>query len=83
MEALIVSLFALLAIVLLEAGYWIALALARWSPVIAAGALAGWLAGRHGADHLEALGLGALTCLIARHLLRPRWRYEYHDENWP
>jgi hypothetical protein len=40
MEALILSLFALLAIVLLEAGSWIAIALARWAPVIATGALA-------------------------------------------
>ena len=60
MEALIIALFALLAIVLLEAGYWIAIALARWAPVIAAGALVGWLAQRHGADQLEALGLGVL-----------------------
>ena len=82
MEALIVALFALLAIVLLEAGYWIALSLMRWAPVIATGALAGWLAERHGAGHLEAFGLAALTCLIARCLLRPRWRAEYHNEHW-
>ncbi|GAM97335.1 hypothetical protein U91I_00961 [alpha proteobacterium U9-1i] len=80
MEALIVALFALAAIVLLEAGYWIALCLARWAPVIALGALAGWLAGRHGAEPLEALGLGILTCLVARQLLRPRRHFEYRDE---
>lgn len=74
MEALILALFALFAIVLLEAGYWIAISLARWTPIIAAGALVGWLAHRYGADHVEALGLAALACLIARHLLRPRWR---------
>lgn len=83
MEALIVSLFALFAIVLLDAGYWIAIALARWAPVIAAGAIAGWLAVRCGAEPLEALGLGLIVCLIARHLLKPRWRYEHRDEDWP
>lgn len=62
MEALIVSPFALFAIVLLRAGYWIAIAIARWAPVIAAGALAGWLAGRYRAQTLEALGLGVLVC---------------------
>lgn len=83
MEALIVSLLVLFVIVLLEAGYWIAIAVARWAPVIAAGALAGWLAGRYGAEQLEALGLGLMVCLIARHLLKTRWRYEYRDEDWP
>lgn len=81
MEAIIVALFALFAMILLEAGYWMALSLARWAPVIAVGALAGWLAGRHGAEPLEALGLGILICLVARHLLRPRWRFEYDDED--
>lgn len=81
MEALIVALFALLVMVLLEAGYWIALALMRWAPVIAAGALTGWLALRHGGAPLEALGLGVIVCLVVRHLLRPRWRSEYYDED--
>lgn len=43
MEALIVAAFALLAFVLLDAGYWIAMSLVRWTPVIAAGALVGCL----------------------------------------
>lgn len=81
MEALIVALFALLAMVLLEAGYWIALSLMRWAPVIAAGAIAGWHVGRYGAEPLEALGLGLIVCVVARRLLKPRWRSEYYDDN--
>jgi hypothetical protein len=73
MEALIIALFALLVIVLFEAGYWSALSLARWAPVIAAGALAGWIAARHGADSLEAVAVSVLTALLARHFLRPRY----------
>lgn len=83
MEALIVSPFALFAIIPLEAGYWIAVALARWAPVIAVGALAGWLAERYGAEPLEALGLGVIVCLVARHLMKPRWRYDHPNEDWP
>jgi hypothetical protein len=82
MEALIVALFALFAIVLLDAVYWIAVSLARSAPVIAAGALVGWIASHHGAAPLEALALGLLTCLLARHLLRPRWRFEHYDGHW-
>jgi hypothetical protein len=67
-EAVIVALFALLAIVLLEAGYWMAISLARRAPVVAAGALVGWLAERGGANHLDALGLGLVACLVARNL---------------
>jgi len=70
MEVLIVSLFVLFAIVSLEAAYRIALGLVRWTPVIAAGALSGWLAQRCGAGHLGALGCAAIAGLIARHLLR-------------
>lgn len=66
MEALIVSLFALMAIILLEAGYWIGAALARWSPVLLIGTMVGWLAACQGADHLGALGSGVLTCLVCR-----------------
>jgi hypothetical protein len=42
----------------------------------------GWIAGHHGAAPLEALALGLLTCLVARHLLRPRWRFEHYDGDW-
>ncbi len=80
MEALIVALFALVAIVFLEAGYWIAISLARWSPVIAVGAVVGWLAGRHCVEPLEALGLAVVACLIARQLLPPRWRFGGYDD---
>ncbi|MCC6789671.1 MAG: hypothetical protein IT547_17700 [Hyphomonadaceae bacterium] len=83
MEALIASFFALFTIILLEAGYWIAIALARWAQVVAAGALAGWLSALYGAEPLEALLLGVIVCLIARHLLKPRWRYDYSNEDWP
>lgn len=80
MEVLIIVLFALLAIVVLEAGYGIALSLMRWAPVIAAGAMLGWTTGILGAAPLEALGLGVLACLLTRHVLRRRRRPEYHDE---
>jgi len=66
MEALIVAIAALAALVLIDAGYWIAISLARWSPVIAAGALVGWLAHHHGTESLEALSLGFLASAIAR-----------------
>ncbi len=79
MEALIVALFALAAIVLLDAGYWIAISLARWAPLVAIGALAGWLANRHGVDALEAIGVGVLASLLARHLMRPRHTYDDGD----
>lgn len=69
MEALITALFALGVIVLLEAGYWIAMSLMRWMPVLAAGVLVCWFATRHGFEPLEGMGLGVLACLIARHLV--------------
>jgi hypothetical protein len=75
MEALIVALFALAVTVLLEAGYWIALALTRWSPVLVAGVFVCWLANRHGFANLEAIGLGVLACLLVRHLVLRRDRY--------
>lgn len=72
MEALNVALFALAAIVLLDAIYCIAMRLARWAPVIAVGVLIGWLAHRQGTEPLEALGLAILACLAARHMLCTR-----------
>lgn len=68
MEGLIVALFALVAIVFLEAGYRIAVSLLRWAPAMAAGALVGWLTHRHGIDPLVAMGLAILACLAARRL---------------
>ena len=72
MEALIVAIAALALLVLIDAGYWIAISLVRWSPVIAVGVLAGWIAHHHGAESLEALGIGFLASVVARHVLRPR-----------
>lgn len=77
MEALIVAIAALAVLVLIDAGYWIAISLARWSPVIAVGVLTGWLAHDHGAESLEALGVGFLASVIARHFMRPRF---IHDD---
>lgn len=73
MEALIVAIAALAVLVLIDAGYWIAISLVRWSPAIIAGVLAGWLAHHHGAERLEALGIGFLASVVARHVLRPRF----------
>jgi len=81
MEAVIVVVLALFAIVVLEAGYCLALCLARWSPVLVLGAIVGWLAHRQGFGVLEAIGSAILACLLARHLLRRCWRLEcceYH-----
>lgn len=72
MEALILVLFALAVIVLLDGSYWIAISLARWSPIVAIGALIGWFAHHVGAAPREAIGLAILACLIARHVLRLR-----------
>lgn len=70
MEALMVACAALVALVLINAGYWLAISLMRWGPALIAGAVAGWFALRHGLDPMAALALGALTSGAARHLLR-------------
>lgn len=72
MEALILTLLALLAMTLIEAGYWIVLAMTRWTPVIGAGVLGGLVAQSFGFDRLEALAIGVLICLVLRHALRRR-----------
>lgn len=69
METLIVILFALIAAVLLEAVYTIALSLARWAPILVAGILGGWTAAALGASHGVAWALGALAAVAARRLL--------------
>lgn len=79
MEALIVGIAVLAVLVLVDAGYWIAISLVRWSPVIAAGVLAGWLAHHHGAESLEALGIGFLASVVARHVMRPRFIYDDNE----
>ena len=70
MEALIIALAALAAVVLLDAGYWIAVSLIRWSPVLIVGAAIGWFAHREGLGPIEALAAGALASIAVRHLLR-------------
>lgn len=73
MEALIVAIAALAVLVLVDAGYWIAISLVRWSPVVAIGVLAGWLALQNGVQSLEALGIGFVASVVARHCLRTRF----------
>jgi hypothetical protein len=79
MEALIVAIAALAALVLIDAGYWIAISLMRWSPVIAAGAVAGWLAHHHGIQSWAAFGIGLLASVAARHFMRPRFICDDRD----
>lgn len=70
MEALVVACAALAALVLLDAGYWIAVSLMRWSPVIIVGAATGWLAVREGMAPAEALIMSFLAGIVVRHLVR-------------
>lgn len=67
MEALVVAITALIALVLIDAGHWIAVSLVRWTPIIVVGAIAGWLAGRQGLEPFEALGMGILASTLARY----------------
>ncbi len=80
MEALIVAAAALIVMVLIDAGYWIAISLMRWAPVLAGGLFAAWLACIHDAQLMQALTIGALVCVIVRRLLRPRY---LHEADWP
>jgi len=70
MEALVVACAALIALVLIDSGYWIAVSLMRWTPVLIAGAAVGWFAHREGLGSIEALAIGALASVAVRHLLR-------------
>lgn len=70
MEALVVACAALVALVLLDTGYWIAVSLMRWTPVLIVGAAIGWFAHREGLGPVEALAAVALASMAARHLLR-------------
>jgi len=81
MEALIIAAAALILMVLIDAGYWIASSLMRWAPVLAAGLLAAKLANDHGAQGAHALVIGAIVCVIVRRLLRPRYIHDSAD--WP
>jgi fructose-specific phosphotransferase system IIC component len=69
-EALVVALAALVALVLIDAGYWIAMSLARWAPVVTIGVAAAWLAVHSGLGSTEALIAGALAGFLVRHLRR-------------
>jgi hypothetical protein len=70
MEALVVALAALVALVLIDAGYWIAVSLVRWTPVLIVGAAAGWFAYREGLGPTEGLAAGALASIVVRQFLR-------------
>lgn len=80
MEALVVALAALVTAVLIDAGYWIAVSLRRWSPVIIVGAATGWLAVREGMAPAEALITGVLASMVVRHLVRrAEGSYDWND----
>jgi len=66
----VVSLAALVALVLIDAGYWIVLSLMRWSPILIIGAAIGWFTHRSGLAPSQALAAGALASIAVRHLLR-------------
>lgn len=70
MEALVVGIAALIALVIIDAGYWIAISLTRWAPVIIVAAAAVWFALRSGSEPLEALVAGSIVAMLTRHLLR-------------
>ena len=70
METLVVALAALIAAVLIDAGYWIAVSLMRWSPVIVVGAATAWLSVRAGVTLVEAPLMGVFVGIVARHLSR-------------
>ena len=71
MEAMIIIIAALIAIVLLDAGYRIALCLVCWAPCLVFGLFAGWLADRYGAQALQAVWVSALAALIAKRVGLP------------
>jgi hypothetical protein len=73
MEALIVIAAALMIIVLLDAGYRIALCLVSWAPSLLLGLLFAWFAYCHGVKALEAVAISALTTLVAKRVLFPRF----------
>ena len=70
MEALVVACAAMAALVLIDSGYWIAVSLMRWTPVLIVGAAIGWFAHREGLGSAEALAASALASIAVRHLLR-------------
>jgi len=79
MEALVVACAALVALVLIDAGYWIAVSLMRWTPVLIVGAAIGWFAHREGLGSIEALAAGTLASMAVRHLLRAEEACDWND----
>ena len=71
MEAMIIIIAALIAIVLLDAGYRIALCLTRWTPSLLLGLLFGWLAHHQGVEALKAVAFAGLTTLVTKRVLLP------------
>ena len=80
MEALVLACAALITLVLIDAGYWIAVSLVRWSPVIIVGAATGWLAVHEGMRPTEALIMGAVASIVVGHLLRRSEGSSYWNE---
>lgn len=73
MEALIIAIAALAVLVVIDAGYWIAISLVRWSPVMAAGVIADWLSHHYGAQTLDALAIALLGSILVRHVMLTRF----------
>jgi|GEM_PF-6187403 len=75
-----IALAALIALVLIDAGYWIAVSLVLWSPVIIVGAATGWLAIHEGMAPAEALITGVLASIVVRRLGRRAERsYDWNE----
>jgi hypothetical protein len=70
MEALATIVFALLAIVLLDAATAIANCLLRWAPSLALGALAARFCFETGAGAVKAAVAGLIAAALARNLMR-------------
>jgi carbon starvation protein CstA len=70
MEALILVILALFAIIVVDALYGITITIVNRAPVMAVAALAGWLAHRNGAGACEVLGIALVTAMLMRHLIR-------------
>lgn len=77
MEVVIVILAAWIAILYLEAVYWIVRIALRWVPMIAAGVGSSWLAQRSGFEILEALSVGVIVCVLARCFVGPNFESEH------
>lgn len=79
MEIAIVAIAALAALIIIDAGYWIAMSLVRWAPVIVAGVLAFWIAQQQGVESLQALAIAFFASVAMRHVLRRRYTNDDRD----